>query len=191
MRGGSDPRKPWPAAKAKSLASGDELSDLSDMGRIFSAVFEHRQVDGREREMQTEHGLASNQVSLAMLRGEEHRAITPAPGDVGQTQAEIIPYVFPQSVAAFLGVDMPTVGVGEAVFPVLTKKLDVRTPARVGRRKRNHGELLGGGSEPRQTPGGFLLLPRGSGAVCRHGCILAAKPERGPVRRLGRGGRGG
>ena len=41
----------------------------------------------------------------------------------------ILPHVFPQSCGAWLGVDMPTVGVGEAVFPVLTKELDVRTPA--------------------------------------------------------------
>ena len=108
-----------------------ELSDQSDMGRIMGAVIEHRAIDGREGEMQTELGLASNQVPLSMLRAE-HRAVTPAPGDVGQNQAPIIPYVFPQSVAAFLGVDMPTVGVGEAIFPVLTKKLDVRTPAESG-----------------------------------------------------------
>ena len=74
-------------------------------------------MDGRERELQTEFGLTGNQIPLSMLRGEEHRAVTPAPGNVGQTQSEIIPYVFPQSVAAFLMVDMPTVGVGEAVFP--------------------------------------------------------------------------
>ena len=109
-----------------------ELSDQSDLARIYAAVIEHRQVDGRERELQTEFGLTGNQIPLSMLRGEEHRAVTPAPGNVGQTQSEIIPYVFPQSVAAFLMVDMPTVGVGEAVFPVLTKKLDVRTPAESG-----------------------------------------------------------
>ena len=106
-----------------------ELSDQSDLGRIYAAVIEHRQVDGREGELQTEFGLPANHIPLSMLRGEEHRAVTPAPGSVGQPQSEIIPYVFPQSVAAFLGVDMPTVGVGSAVFPVLTKKLDVRTPA--------------------------------------------------------------
>ena len=88
--------------------------DRSDLGRIFGAVLEHRSIaDGREHELQTEFGLAGNQIPLAMLR-TEHRAVTPAPGNVGQTQAPIIPYVFPQSVAAFLGIDMPTVGVGEA-----------------------------------------------------------------------------
>ena len=109
-----------------------ELSDQSDLARIYTAVIEHRQVDGRERELQTELGLSANNVPLSMLRTPEQRAVTPAPGNVGQNQAPIIPYVFPQSVAAFLGVDMPTVGVGEAVFPVLTKELDVRTPAESG-----------------------------------------------------------
>ena len=108
-----------------------ELSDQSDMGRIYEAVIEHRQVDGRERELQTEFGLQSNHIPLSMLRTEQ-RAITPTPTNVGQNQTEIIPYVFPQSVAAFLGVDMPTVGVGESIYPVLTKKLDVRTPAESG-----------------------------------------------------------
>ena len=106
-----------------------ELVDRSDLGRIFGAVLEHRAIDGRENELQTECGLASNQIPLAMLRPIEHRAVTTAPGQVDQKQNPIVPYVFPQSVSAFLGVAMPTVGVGEAVFPVLTKKLDVRTPA--------------------------------------------------------------
>ena len=65
-----------------------ELVDGSDMGRIFNSILEHRQVDGREQEMQTEFGLASNQVPLAMLRAEEHRAVTPAPANVGATQSE-------------------------------------------------------------------------------------------------------
>ena len=105
-----------------------ELVDRSDMGRIFGAVLEHRQVDGREQEMQTEYGLAANQVPLAMLRSEEHRLVTPAPANVGANQAAIVAGVFPDSVAAFLGVDMPTVGVGEAVFPVLTTNATVGTP---------------------------------------------------------------
>ena len=59
----------------------------------------------------------------------ETRAVTPAPGDVGQEQQTIVPYVFPMSAAAFLSVHMPTVGVGEKVFPVLTAELAVGAPA--------------------------------------------------------------
>ena len=104
----------------------EELIAGASVGDIFAATLEHRATDGRTAELQTELGLSPNQVPLALL---EERAVTPAPGNVGQTQAEIIPAVFPQSCAAFLGIDMPTVGVGEAVFPVLTTSAVVGTPA--------------------------------------------------------------
>ena len=102
------------------------LADRANLGNIFDAVLEHRATDGAEAEIQTHYGLTANQVPLAML---EVRAVTPAPSDVGQNQATIIPGVFPDSCAAFLGIDLPTVGVGEAVFPVLTTNATVHTPA--------------------------------------------------------------
>ena len=164
-----------------------ELSDQSDMGRIVGSVFEHRAIDGREGEMQTEFGLASNQVPLSMLR-TELRAVTPAPANVGQTQNEIIPYVFPQSVAAFLGVDMPTVGVGEAIFPVLTKKLDVRTPAESGAATETTGAFSAEILSSCQVASELLLLPRGPGQVRRHGRIPTHEPECGPGGRTGSAG---
>ena len=114
-------------------AAGRELRALvadASAGAIFTATLEHRATDGRTAELQQHFGLAPNQVPLAMLRnGVETRAVTPAPGDVGTNQQPIIPAVFPQSCAAFLGVDMPTVAVGEAVFPVLTTSAVVGVPA--------------------------------------------------------------
>ena len=110
-------------------AEGREMRELIDrcsIGEIFEAAVEHRSLDGPEREVQEHHDLGENQIPLALL---ETRAVTPAPADVGQNQAAIIPGVFPQACASFLGVDMPTVGVGEAVFPVLTTNADVKTPA--------------------------------------------------------------
>ena len=113
--------------------AGRELRALvadASAGAIFSATLEHRATDGRTAELQQHFGLAPNQVPLAMLRAPvEARAVTPAPGDVGTNQSQIVPGVFPQSCAAFLGIDMPTVGVGEAVFPVLTQNAVVGVPA--------------------------------------------------------------
>ena len=111
-----------------------ELRNLiarSSMGDIFNAVLGNRAMAGETAELQQHFELAANQVPLAMLRGTplEQRNVTPAPGNVGQNQAAVIPGVFPMSCAAFLGVDMPTVGVGEAVFPVLTTNADVKVPA--------------------------------------------------------------
>ena len=102
------------------------LIDRANIGAIFEATLEHRTTDGVEAELQAHFKLAANAIPLALL---ETRAVTPAPGDVGTQQSTIIPGVFPQSCAAFLAVDMPTVGVGEAVYPVLTQNATAHTPA--------------------------------------------------------------
>ena len=106
-----------------------ELADLitrSSVGDVFAATLDHRVTDGATAEVQQHFGIAPNQVAVAML---ETRAVTPAPADVGQNQAEIIPAVFPMACATFLGIDMPTVPVGEAIYPVLTTSATVHTPA--------------------------------------------------------------
>ena len=107
------------------------LIDRASIAGVFKATIEHRAAEGETAELQQHYGLQSNQIPLALLRDSEveERAVTPAPANVGQNQSAIIPGVFPMSCAAFLGVDIPTVGVGEAVFPVLTKNAEVRTPA--------------------------------------------------------------
>ena len=102
------------------------LVGRASLGAIFAATLEHRATEGAVRELQEGLGLGFNQVPLQLM---EHRAVTPAPGNVGQNQSAVIPGVFPMSVASFLGVDQPTVAVGEAVFPVLTKNAEVKTPA--------------------------------------------------------------
>ena len=112
------------------------LVNKGNVGEIFDAALGKRAVDGASAELQKHYGLDPNQVPLALLVRSwpdadklETRAVTPAPGDVGQVQQSIVPYVFPMAAAMFLGVDMPTVPVGEAVFPVLTSELSVGTPA--------------------------------------------------------------
>ena len=93
-------------------------------------------MDGPTAELQKHYGLESNQVPLALMvrnwpdQNElETRAVTQAPSDVGQMQQSVIPYVFPAAAATFIGVNMPVVGVGEQVYPVLTSLLTVGTPA--------------------------------------------------------------
>ena len=112
------------------------MLDRANMGDIFDAALNKRSIEGASAELQKHYGLDVNQIPLAMLVKNwpdndnlETRAATPAPGNVGEILHSIVPYVFPQSAASFLGVSMPTVPVGQAVFPVLTKELDVRTPA--------------------------------------------------------------
>lgn len=112
-----------------------ELEARASLGGIFDAVVNGRSPDGAEKELQDHHGIGENQVPLSLIApppetraAVETRAVTPAPGDTGATQAPILPAVFPGSVAAFLGVDMPSVSVGDAVYPVLTSRATVGGP---------------------------------------------------------------
>ena len=64
------------------------------------------------------------QVPLAMLiqdmEGLETRAAVAAPSDVqGQPGRAFWVYVFPQSAGTWLGIDMPSVPTGEAIYPIL------------------------------------------------------------------------
>ena len=105
------------------------MQERANVGELFDAILSHGQPQGAMAELQQHLGLSGNQIPLSLITGFEERAVTPAPGQVAQNQQGIIPYVFPQSAASFLGVDMPTVGVGDAVYPVLTSELAVGTPA--------------------------------------------------------------
>ena len=114
-------------ADADDAPEPHPLAGEASLGRIVQAVLEQRSIDGAERELQEEFGLNGNQVPLAML---ETRAVTPAPSNVGRQQRPVIPYVFPDSVSAFLSVSQPTVPVGESVYPVLTTPAEPGTPAK-------------------------------------------------------------
>ena len=120
-----------PVITHTTVADGEDrelrsLIDRANVGTIFEAALEHRATTGPEAEVQAHYRLSANSIPLAML---ETRAVTPAPGQVAQNQAAIIPGVFPMSCAAFLGIDTPTVAVGDAVYPVLTTNAAVGAPA--------------------------------------------------------------
>ncbi len=111
-----------------------ELYAKASVGDLVDSLVNGRSgvKGGAMAELQQEYSLADNEIHVKQLMrpaNREEYAVTPAPTDVGQNQSEIIPYVFPMACASFLGVDMPVVGRGEAIFPVLTSELSVETPA--------------------------------------------------------------
>ncbi len=126
-----------PEEHLEDTKAGAELRGLLDganVGAMFDSVLGGSRPSGEIAELQQHYELESNQIPVQLLTRRhddevEQRAVTPAPGDVGQNQQGIIPYVFPMGAAAFLGVEQPTVPTGEAVFPVLTSELTVGTPA--------------------------------------------------------------
>ena len=131
-----------------------QLTQDANAGEILNAVLEHRATSGREAELQQHHGLAHNQIPLSMLF--EQRAVTPAPGDVGTNQQPIIPDVFPQSAASFLGISMPTVGVGDVNYPVLTTGATVGTPAENATQAESTGAFTATILEPSRIQASFF-----------------------------------
>ena len=149
-----------PVATSTTNKEGKERAELYQKASVGDLVY--NLVNGRSGvqggamgELQKEYGLADNEIHVRQLAPESY-AVTPGASDVGQNQQEIIPYVFPQSCAAWLGIDMPTVGVGEAVFPVLTSKLDVGTPAENGEQDETTGAFSADVLSPSRLQASFF-----------------------------------
>ena len=104
-----------------------ELVGRGNVGSVIESVVEHRQTVGADAELQQHHGLASNQVYVELLR-EEHRAVTPAPTNVGTVESPIVLPVFASGAGAFLSIDRPVVAMGDAVYPVLSTRPTVGGP---------------------------------------------------------------
>ena len=146
LAGQPDDEKPTETATEKpedreyrELMSGATLADLVE------AVEAGRGVEGRMREVQQHHNLTANAFPLDMLsavgtdnagggadrHGEvEERAATVAPtGGVQANQADVLPFIFPASAAAWLSVWSPMVASGDSVYPVMTNSANVQALA--------------------------------------------------------------
>ena len=170
MIGGDDPDKPDGETVAETATKADEklaeLETCSSVEDVMVAMLHGRDPEGATRELQQELKLGGNQVPLALIRLErregvpelETRNVTPAPGNVGQNQAAIIPGVFPLSAAAFLGVDMPTVGTGESIYPVLTQNAEVHKPAESANADETTGSFSADVLAPARLQASFFYL---------------------------------
>ena len=111
-----------PDAEGRELRS---LIDGSNAGEIFAAAVDHGAPEGRTAELQQHFKLPQNAVPLVLL---EQRAVATVPAGAESTTAPTVLPVFARGDANFLGVRMPTVGVGDAVFPVLSTRPTVGGP---------------------------------------------------------------
>ena len=108
------------------------LTERANVGDILSATFEKRSTSGEAAELQKHHGLGSHQIPLEMLRidrGVETRAAATVPAAIGDaSQGEVITPIFASGDGAFLGIERPTVPVGDAAYPVLSTLPSVKGP---------------------------------------------------------------
>lgn len=127
-----------PAIEAKDDSEGRDMRRLlmrGNVGQMLSNIAEQQQHTGPEAELHQHFQLPPRSIPLSMLRRFddlelETRAAATIPSSVNSMQHESLRYVFPMSRSAFLGVSQETVGVGDAIFPILTSDLTVTTPIR-------------------------------------------------------------
>ena len=116
-------------AETRELA---QLTERANVGDILSATFEQRQTSGESAELQKHFNLSSHQIPLELLRinrSVDERAAATTPANIGDaSQAQVVTPVFASGDGAFLGIERPTVPVGDAAYPVLSTMPSVKGP---------------------------------------------------------------
>lgn len=141
-----------------------DLEKRASVANIVSGIMSGKGTDGAEAELQAEMGLDGDAVPLALLGVEQRAAVehrtagqSPAPADVGASQQPIIPAVWPQAAASFLGVEQPTVPVGDATFTVLGTSLSAGEPDAGDPQASSAGAFVATVVEPKRLQGSFFI----------------------------------
>ena len=108
-----------PDAEARERA---RLVETADIRHYVAAGLKNRALEGAEAELNAATETPDNRLPWSMLAEPEKRvdAVTDVPTDVQRRPQRTIPRVFSNSVLSFLGVEMPRVGAGEALYTHLT-----------------------------------------------------------------------
>ena len=101
-----------------------ELRSRARVGDVLAAFVDGGAVEGASGEYRSAMGLSGYEIPLDLfvpLAGRpETRAVTEAPSDSPVDVSPTQPYIYSRGQAAYLGVDIVTVGPGAHAFPALT-----------------------------------------------------------------------
>ena len=135
-----------------------ELRSRCKVGRYVSAALDGLPVQGSEAELSAAAGCpGSVPLELFETRREatEHRAVTPAPATTDENLAPIVPAIFDRSAAAWLGIEMPMVGTGDAGYPVLSTSVTGGAVAKSAQAVETAGAFTVTMAQPRRISGAF------------------------------------
>ena len=138
-----------------------ELRSRSRLARYVSKALDGLPVDGAEAEFSAAAGcpgaipLELFEVRRSDTGARERRAVTPAPGTTDENLAGIVPAIFDRSAASWLGIEMPTVPVGDAGYPVLSTSLTGGVVAKSAEADEAVGGFTVKMAQPRRISGAF------------------------------------
>ena len=130
-----------------------KLRSEYSVGRVMQSAADSTALQGVEAEYNAEYSLDGASFPAHILT----RAVTPGPATTGVNAQEIAPAVFAQSLAAFLGVAMPTVPAGDAAFPVLSTSVTAGVKAKSVTSAETAGAVTLASIEPRRCTGSFRV----------------------------------
>ena len=137
-----------------------EIRDRARLARFMDAAISGRALDGAELEVAAAYE-CPGMVPLSMFesceRQPETRAATPAPATVATTLAAPVPALFERSAAAWLGIDMPTVGTGDAGFAVVGTSVTGGPKAKSAAAAETAGAFTVTTAQPRRVSGAFMF----------------------------------
>ena len=135
-----------------------ELRGKARLSKYIGAAITGRLLDGAEKEA-AEAFNCPGMVPLQMFErreAQEDRAITPSPSTSDENLARpIVPAIFQRSAAAWLGIDMPSVGVGDAGYVVLGTSLTGGPQAKSATAAETAGAFTVTTAAPRRVTGSF------------------------------------
>ena len=139
-----------------------ELRGKARVGDYLSAFIEGRRVDGATSEYRSACGIAQEyEVPLDLFEPTagrvEHRAVTGAPTDTPIEASPTQPYVYARGAAAFLGVDLVTVGAGAHMFPVLSTATPTAAKAKSATADETAAAFTAAPLTPRRVTGSFRI----------------------------------
>lgn len=136
-----------------------EIRGKASLAKYFAAAVHNRPIEGVEAECSEAYACPAA-VPIELIRSEtrdrrEVRGITPIPATQATGFDAIVPALLDQSVAAFLGVDMPMVSVGDRGYPVLSTNVDGGVKAKSAASAETPGAFTVATAQPRRVTGAF------------------------------------
>ncbi len=132
-----------------------EVLGKARLGNAIRAVIEGRPLQGAEAEVRSAFGLSGDHEVPHELF--EPRAATPAPATGPVNEAPVQPYLYKETVAGYLGIDMHQAGSGTPSFPVLTTGTPAAMKAKGAAADETAGAFTVVTSSPKRVTGAFRV----------------------------------
>ena len=140
-----------------------QLRSKARVGRWIEAAITGRPVDGAEHEHAAAVKVTNGEMPIDILErqrprpGVEERVVTPNPSTQAVQMAAIRPALFDRTVAPFLGIDMPMVGIGTPAYPYLSTSVTASMLAADAAAPETAGAFEVSTAEPVRLSGSFKV----------------------------------